>query len=87
MKSSKWQSKSRINGDYHIRIVMRDGQSQTNDDYHATVSRRSDGVELIWISQYLWVLNLRLRTRAINRAFKRYDKRQKKLDEVREFEL
>lgn len=82
-----WKAVSRINGDYHIRIVVRDGQGRTNDDYHATVARRSDGVELIWISDYLWVLNFRLRTRAIQRAFRQYDKRQKKLAQVREFEI
>lgn len=78
---------SRKTPDYHIRIIMRSGEGQTNDDYHATVARRSDGVELIWISRWLWWLNWQLRPRAIDRTFRRYDKRQKKLAQVREYEI
>lgn len=69
---------------YDVRITMRDGNGQTSDDYHASVKRLSDGVELTWISEWLWLLNWKVRRKALKRAFARYDKRQSKLADVRE---
>lgn len=70
---------------YDIQIIMRNGAGQTNDDYHATVTRRSDGVELIWISRWRWLLKKKVRRRALDKFFKQYDERQKKFAEVLEF--
>lgn len=67
---------------YDVRIIMRDGAGQTKDDYRATVTRNSDGVELVWISDYRWLLKLKIRRKALDKHFRRYDKRQVKLAEV-----
>lgn len=67
---------------YRIKIVLRDFQGQTKNDYHATVIRLSDGVELIWISDWRWLLKWKVRRKALDRAFKSFDKHQVKLTEV-----
>lgn len=72
---------------YSIRITMRDFQGQIADDYHATVTRSSDGIELIWISGWFWFLKWQLKPRKIDRAFKRYDKRQEKLSRKEEYTI
>lgn len=68
---------------YTVKIIMRDGGEQTtSDDYHATVTRHSDGAEFIWISTWRWLLKWKTRDKAVRRVFKSYDKRQKKLEKV-----
>lgn len=69
---------------YDVRIIRRSFQ-QTVDDYHATVTRRSDGLELIWTSRWLWLLKRKVRRRALERYFKQHDEYQEKLAEVLEF--
>lgn len=69
---------------YNVRIVRRHFQ-QSRDDYHATVTRLSDGKELIWTNSFRWLLKWHTRRRALDRWFDRYDKRQKKLADVQEF--
>lgn len=69
---------------YHVRIVRRAFQ-QSPDDYHATVMRLKDGIELIWMADWKWVLKFKIRRRALDRAFADFDKRQAKLSEVEEF--
>lgn len=71
--------------EYHIKIVRRDFQGQTGDDYHATVTRISDGQELVWMATWKWVLKLKVRRGALDRAFKDFDTRQAKLSDVEEF--
>lgn len=68
-----------IDGRYHTHIVMRNFHGQTPDDYHATVTRLNDDVQLVFFNRWKWWLKWRIRRRAIDRAFKRYDKRQAKL--------
>lgn len=71
---------------YKITIVQRDGGGQTSDDYHATVTRLSDGKQLIFIAEWKWWLkNVKLHPRRIATAFKQRDARDKKLAEVEEF--
>jgi hypothetical protein len=70
--------------EYHIKIIRRDFQGQTADDYHATVTRISDGSQLVWIATWKWLLNLKIRRRALDRAFEGFDKRQAKLLAVEE---
>jgi hypothetical protein len=50
---------------YHIRIIRRDFQGQTADDYHATVTRLSDGTELVWMAPWKWLLKLKTRRAAL----------------------
>jgi hypothetical protein len=69
---------------YHIRIVRRDFSGQTADDYHATVTRIEDGAEMVWIATWKWVLKLKVRRGALDRAFKSFDRRQAKLSDVEE---
>lgn len=64
---------------YHIRIIRRGGQGQTADDYHATVTRGSDGQKLVFISGWKWLLKLKTRRWLLKREFKSYDKYQAKL--------
>lgn len=71
--------------EYHIKIIRRDGQGQIADDYHATVTRLSDGQELVWIAGWMWLLKLKIRRGALDRAFRDFDKREYKLSEVEEF--
>jgi hypothetical protein len=74
------------NKKYHVKIILRDGGGQTRDDYHATVTRLKDGVELVWMSDWLWLLKLKIRRGALDRAFKGFDRRKMKLSaEVEEF--
>lgn len=70
---------------YHVKIVKRDGGGQTSDDYHATVTRLKDGSALVWMADWKWVLKLKIRRAALDRAFKSFDKRNMKLSEVEEF--
>jgi hypothetical protein len=70
---------------YHIKIIRRDFGGQAKNDYHATVTRLKDGVELVWMADWQWLLKLRLRRGALNRAFTHYDKSKAKLSEVEEF--
>jgi hypothetical protein len=69
---------------YHIRIVRRDFQGQTADDYHATVMRLKDGAELVWMARFKWLLKLKIRRVALDRAFKSFDKHKAKVAEVEE---
>lgn len=68
-------------GKYYREIIRRDLQ-QSRDDFHATVTRLSDQTQLIFISGYKWLLKLKTRRKALDRAFKDYDKRKKKLSKV-----
>jgi hypothetical protein len=70
---------------YHIKIVKRDFGGQTNDDYHATVTRLKDGVELVWMATWKWHLKFKVRRGALDRAFRDYDKRKAKLSKIEEF--
>lgn len=70
---------------YHIKIVRRNGLGQTNDDYHATVTRVADGMELVYIARFKWVLKLKTKRRLLDRDFKYHDRRQDKLEETEEF--
>jgi hypothetical protein len=67
---------------YSIEIVMRDGMGQTSDDYHATVTRLSDKTQLIFISEWRWLLKWKVRRKALDRAFARYEKHQMRLEEI-----
>ncbi len=72
-----------VDGKYYVQIVMR-GLEQTSDDYHATVTRLSDDIQLVFISNWKWLLGWKIRSSALDRAFKSYDKRKRKLDVVEE---
>lgn len=60
---------------YNVDVVPREGQ-MVPDDWHATVHRVSDGERLIFISRYRWILHLRLTRWALDRAFRRHDRRK-----------
>lgn len=66
---------------YHIDIVMRDFNERIPDDYHAIVTRLSDETQFVFISKWKWLINWKTRRKAIDRAFKYHDKRQRKLAE------
>lgn len=66
-------------GKYYREIVRRDGAGQTKDDYHATVTRLIDETQLVFLSDYKWVLKWKTRRKALDRAFERFDKRELKL--------
>lgn len=68
---------------YQVVIVKREFL-MTSDDYHATVTRLADDVELIWIAPWKWYLKWQLRPRAIHRAFKRYDTDKAHMEEAKE---
>jgi hypothetical protein len=70
---------------YHVKIIRRDFQGQTSDDYHATVTRISDGKQIVLISAWKWFLKLRTRRRLLDREYNYYDKREKKLAKTDEF--
>lgn len=69
---------------YDVTIVRRTFQ-MTNDDYHATVTRKTDGAQLIFIARWMWLLHWSTRRAALESAFARYDKHQKSLARVRRF--
>lgn len=64
---------------YEVKIIPRDGMGQTKDDYHATVTRISDGKELIFIADWVWLIQWRTRRKALERAFNRSDKHDLKM--------
>lgn len=66
-------------GEYYVTEIIRRGFQQSRDDYRAKMRRGSDGVELLFFSEYKWLLKRKVRLKAIERAFKRYDDRQRKL--------
>jgi hypothetical protein len=72
-----------IDAVYHVRVVMRDN-IMSSDDYHATVTRLSDDTQLVFISDWLWLLNWRTRRKALDRAFNRYDRHKRKLAAIEE---
>ena len=72
---------------YEVKIIKRDGMGQTKDDYHATVTRLTDGHELIFISDWMWVMRRKTRRPSIERAFRRSDKRQLKLNRSHKFRV
>jgi hypothetical protein len=72
---------------YNIKIIMRDGGGQTYDDYHATVTRLSDGEVLLWVNRWKWVLKLHLRRKNLDKQFAIYDKTKAKLAQKEEYKL
>lgn len=70
---------------YSVKIIQRDGMGQTSDDYHATVTRSSDGMQLIFMSAWRWLLKWKTRRSALDRAFRYQDKRDRKLAETDTF--
>lgn len=82
MKGGLMSTGRHVKEGYHVHIIMRNFHGQISDDYHATVTRLSDGVGLIFMNRWKWILNWMIRPKAIDRAFKRYDKRQKKLAQI-----
>jgi hypothetical protein len=66
-------------GKYYREIIQRDGMGQTKDDYHATVTRLIDESQLVFLSDYKWLLKWKTRRKALDRAFDRFDKRELKL--------
>ncbi len=70
--------------EYNIKIIRCNGQGQIADDHHATVTRISDGSELVWIATWKWLLKVKIRRRALDRAFRGFDKRQAELSTVEE---
>ncbi len=69
---------------YSVKIVPR-SFAMCPDDWHATVVRKSDGKELVFISDYLRVLCWKTRRRALDRTFRRHDRWEAKMAAVREF--
>lgn len=65
---------------YEVVIIKRDGAGQSWDDYHATVTRSTDGEQLIFISDWKWLLKLKTHRRRLVRKYKYHDKRKRKLD-------
>lgn len=72
-----------VNEQYHVHMIMR-GFDQCPDNYHITATRLSDNAELIFVSDWKWLLRWQTRRRALDRAFKRYDKRKRKLSTTEE---
>lgn len=79
--------KIQIEDKYYVHIIMLDGLGQTSDDYHATVTRLIDDAQLVYISNWKWLLKRKLRRRPLDRAFKRMDRREKKLLQTDEMVL
>lgn len=72
------------NSAYFVEIVPR-RFVMSPDDYHATITRLADGEQLIITSWYLWYLRWRTRKGALKRAFRRHDRRERKLARARSF--
>lgn len=69
---------------YNVRIIKRPSM-MGRDDYHATVTRNSDGKQLIFISDYLRLLRWKTRRPALDRAFARQARYEESVHKVREF--
>jgi hypothetical protein len=70
---------------YEVRIVPRDGMGRTLNDWHATVTRRSDGAQLVFIAEWRWLLNLQCTRYHLDRSFRSLDQRRTKMARVSEF--
>lgn len=64
---------------YVVKIIARDGLGQTRDDWHATVTRGSDKKQLVFISDYKWLLKWKTRLKALERAYQYADKHDRKM--------
>lgn len=69
-------------GLYDVRIVPRDGAGQINDDWHATVTRRSDGKEMLFIARYRWLIEWKTRREALDRHYRVRDRHDAKMARV-----
>jgi hypothetical protein len=70
---------------YDVKIVRR-GHGQVGDDWHATITRKSDGKQAIQIASFRWLILRRTRRAALDRLWRRIDRREQAIAEVREFE-
>lgn len=60
---------------YRVEVTPRVDQGQrVARDYHAKITRVSDGVELIRIRRWSWRLKMVTTRRALDRLFDQYDK-------------
>lgn len=73
---------------YSIRIIKRDGQGQTRDDFHATVTRLADGKQLVFTSDFKpWLKRVLLRQSHIEAEFRYLDMEEEELNKVEEFRI
>jgi hypothetical protein len=72
---------------YDVTIIPRAFQGGGKGDYHATVTRLTDGAELIFISNWKWRIEAKTKRRYIEKAFARYDKEQLKQGHTRKFSV
>lgn len=82
-RNAAWVPSSQLSH-YSVRIISRPSYMGP-DDYHATATRLADGKELVFIGEWLWLLKLRVRRAALDRAFRSSDRYEAKMSKVREF--
>lgn len=71
---------------YDVKVIRRDGDGQVNDDWHATITRKSDGKQTILTASWRWLVLRRTRRAALDRMWRRIDRRERAMAEVREFD-
>lgn len=69
---------------YEVKVIPRESY-MTSDDWHATVTRKSDGKQLIFISDFLRLLRWKIRRTALDRAFARLDRHEARMARVEEY--
>jgi hypothetical protein len=72
---------------YDVRVVPREGWFDMPDDWHATITRKSDGKQAIVTASWLWLLRWRTRRIACDRMFRRIDRHDRKIAQVKEFSV
>jgi hypothetical protein len=72
---------------YHVKIIRRDGNGQTADDWHATVTRIEDGKQAILMSDWRWWIKRRTRRKALDRRFRAIEARERAMAETIEFRV
>jgi hypothetical protein len=68
---------------YEVATILREGQ-MVSDDWHATVTRKSDGAQLIFIAPWRWLLKLKVRKKALDRAFRDFDDHEDLVESAKE---
>lgn len=76
----------RIDPVYDVKIICRSGDGQVADDWHATITRRSDGKRAVEVASMAWLILYPTRRKALDRTFRWIDKRDQKMVEVKELQ-
>lgn len=74
-----------LESSYEVTVIRRNGMGQVADDWHATITRNTDGKQAVCMARWRWLLRWRTRRGALDRDFRRLDRRAIKLAGVESY--